>query len=81
MPRILGVEVTLLKPVELKRGDGRRGVTFARIGRDLVVIPLHEGETWQPFEAGGIVILHQRHPPVWCHMAGGKYVRTVLQVN
>lgn len=83
MPGMLvdGQWVELLKPQEIKREDGRRGITFARINRDLVVIPLREGETWMLHPIAGIVILHPLHVPMWCHMQGGRYVRTPLELN
>lgn len=75
------VEIRMLQPREIKRGDGRRGVTFAYIDRDLVVIPLNEGETWMLHGPGGILILHPSRKPMWCRMENGRYVRTRLEPN
>lgn len=75
-------DVQLLEPQEVKRGDGRRGVTFARLNRELIVIPLAEGETWIKCEFGGLLIIHPQRRPVWCRVGeDGHYLRNQVEIQ
>ncbi len=76
------IDVQLLQPEELKHIDGRRGVAFARLNRELVVISLQEGETWVQAPAGGVLVIHPLRKPVWCRIDDdGRYVRSPVEYN
>jgi hypothetical protein len=72
-------EVRFIDPVELKRGDGRRGVATAYVDRDLFVISLRDDETWMKAPAGGILIMHPSNPPMWCRFDGTTYLRSQVE--
>lgn len=76
------IHVQFLQPHEIKRGDGRRGVTFAKLDRELIVIPLREGEIWMECAFGGLLIIHPLRNPVWCRVTeAGQYLRSVVEIN
>jgi hypothetical protein len=82
VPQPETIEVRFLKPQELKRADGLRGVAFAKLNRELIVIPLNEGETWTTYPEGGILVIHPLRKPVWCRIGDDhRYVRSVLEIN